>query len=159
MRRLVLSVLSLAFLAACQSGVAPLTDEDIAALNDVRTAYVEGVLANDCEAIAATGTQSMVSMPPNQPMIEGRAAYMDWCEARTSATPQAFTTTSLGMDGYGDLAFDRGTWSQTFVSEDAEPVTVTGKYLVIARKQPDDSWLWIAGIYNFDAPLPQPEQP
>jgi len=28
---------------------------------------------------------------------------------------------------------------------------------VIARKQADGSWLWAAGMYNFDAPLPQPE--
>jgi len=50
MRRLTLSVLSVAVLAACQPGVAPLTDEDIEVLNDMRTAHVQATLAGDCDA-------------------------------------------------------------------------------------------------------------
>jgi ketosteroid isomerase-like protein len=166
MRRLVLAVPSLAFLTACLPAVASLSEEDIAALNDLRAAYVEAVLANDCGAMTAVFAQNVVSLPPNVPMVEGRAAYRAACEAEESeAPPQDFTTTSRDIDGYVDLAFDRGTFSQTYASEamaegvtiNGEGVTINGKYVVIARKQADDSWRWIVGIYNFDAPLPQPE--
>ena len=88
MRALALAVLPLAFLGACQPGVAPLTDEEIGALNELRAAYVEGVLANDCGAITAAFAQDAVSMPPNEPTIEGRAAYRDWCEVRATEAPR-----------------------------------------------------------------------
>jgi ketosteroid isomerase-like protein len=160
MRRLTLAVLSLVFLAACQPTIAPLSDEDITALNDVRAAFVEGVLANDCGATTAVFAQNVVWMPANEPIVEGRAAYRAACEAEESEQAlQDFTITSLGIDGYGDLAFDSGTWSQTSVSDStAESVTVTGKYATIARKEADGSWLWTVTIYNYDAPLPQLEQ-
>ncbi len=164
MRRIIPIVLALVLVvsvrtSAQEPGVAPLSDEDIAALNELRATYAEAVLANDCEAITAVSAQDVVLMPPNEPMVEGGAAYRDWCEAAASEPPpQDFTMTSLEIDGYGDLAFDRGTWSQTFVSEGAEPVTITGTYVVIVRKQTDDSWLWTVGIYNGDAPLPEPPE-
>jgi ketosteroid isomerase-like protein len=99
-------------------------------------------------------------MPANEPLVEGRAAYRDACEAEASQpAPQDFTIIPLGIDGYGDLAVDRGTWSQTSVSDStAETVTVTGKYVAIARKEADASWSWTTVIYNYDAPLPQLEQ-
>ncbi len=159
MRRLVLAAVALPFLAACQPGVAPLSDEDVAALEDLRTALVQAWLAGDCDAAAAIYAEDAVSLPQDAPIVEGRTAIRAGCEAE-EATTQDASITSLQVDGYGDLAFDRGTWSQTFVSEGmAEPVTIAGKYLVIYRKQADGSWLCKVEIWNLDAPLPQPEQP
>jgi ketosteroid isomerase-like protein len=159
MRRLTLSVLSLAFLAACQPGVAPLTDEDATALENGRAAYIQATLAGDCDAQNATFAENAVVLPQDQPTVEGRAAIKAACEAE-EATIQDFTLTSLEVDGYGDLAFDRGTWSETIVTEDMEePLTLTGKYLTILRKQADGSWLVTVDIWNTDAPMPQPEQP
>jgi len=157
MRRLTLSVLSLAFLAACQSGVAPLTDEDVAALNNLTAVNIQATLAGDCAAANAVLAEDAVLLPQDGPMVEGRAAMTAACEADETTT-QDFTITSVQIDGYGDLAFDRGTWSQTFVTEDmAEPLTIAGKYVVISRKQADDSWLWTVLIWNTDAPMPRPE--
>jgi len=159
MRRLTLSVLCLAFLAACQAGVAPLTEDDIGALNALRTAYIEAVLAGDCDAANALYAENAVVLPQDQPTVEGRAAIKATCEA-DEATFQNFTLTPLEVDGYGDLAFDRGTWSETIVTEDMEePLMLSGKYLTILRKQADGSWLVTVDIWNSDAPLPQPEQP
>jgi hypothetical protein len=46
----------------------------------------------------------------------------------------------------------------TVVSEGAEePITLIGKYVVIARKQEDGAWLWTLNIWNTDAPMPRPE--
>jgi ketosteroid isomerase-like protein len=159
MRRLTLPVLSLAFLAACQPGVAPLSDEDITALYNLTAANIQATLAGDCEAANAMFAEDAVLLPQDGPMVEGRAAMTAACEAE-EATIQDFRIASAQIGGYGDLAFDRGTWSETFVSEDmAEPLTITGKYVLISRKQADDSWLWTVLIWNLDAPLPQPEQP
>ena len=159
MRRLTLAVLSLAFLAACQPGVAPLSDEDIAALRDLQAAYTAGVLAGDADARAAVFAEDAVWWGPDAPAIEGRAAIRAAIEPTAGTTVNDFTTTSLETDGYGDVAFDRGTFTETYVSEGMEEaVTVSGKYVLIIRRQADGSWLWTVGIFNFDAPLPGPPE-
>ena len=160
MSRLVLAAFALAFLAACQPGVAPLTDEDIAALNALRAAYIEGAQAGDVDAQAAVFAEDALWLGPDAPAIEGRAAIRAASEPVPGMTVQDFTITSLEIDGYGEVAFDRGTWSQTAVAEGmAEPVTMTGKYVLIVRKQEDGSWLWAVDIWNTDAPMPQLEEP
>jgi hypothetical protein len=45
---------------------------------------------------------------PDAPAIEGRAAIRAATEPDPGITVQEFTITSLEIDGYGDLAFDRG---------------------------------------------------
>ncbi|UCG87442.1 MAG: DUF4440 domain-containing protein [Gemmatimonadota bacterium] len=157
MRRLATAVLAVPFLAACQPAAAPLSDEDVAALRDLGTAYTEAVLAGDADAVAALYTENAIEMPPDMPSREGRAAIRA-AYAAEGGVPQAFTVTSVEIDGLGGLAFDRGTWSWTgVVAAEGEPVTLTGKYLMVVRQQQDGSWLWTTGIWNSDAPMPEPQ--
>jgi hypothetical protein len=39
----------------------------------------------------------------------------------------------------------------------SEPMTDSGKYMAIARRQEDGAWLWTAVIWNSDLPLPEAE--
>jgi len=161
MRRLILPVM-LIVVAACQEpGVAPLTDEDIAALGALRAAYVQGALSGDADAQAAQFAEDAIYYPPDTPALQGRAAIRAAAAAEAPGmTVQDFTITSLEVDGYGDLAFDRGTWTDTIVIEGmAEAITMTGSYIAIARKQADGSWLWTSCIAGTDAPMPQFEEP
>ena len=157
MRRIVLAAFALTVLAACQPEVGPLSDEDAAAVRNLGTSYAQAVLAGDADAVAALYTENATEMPPDMPAREGRAAIRAAYEAEAGVVEE-FTLTSVEIDGRAELAFDRGTWSWTGVVVDtAEAVTLTGKYVSIARKQGDGSWFWAAAIWNSDAPLPQPE--
>jgi ketosteroid isomerase-like protein len=61
----------------------------------------------------------------------------------------------LDIDGRGDLAYARGSYSAILeVPGLPEPVTDEGKFLVIIRKQEDGEWLASISIYNSDAPVP-----
>ncbi len=155
-------LLSLAVLvaAACQAGPAPLTDADIAAVQSLGDAYAQANLANDADAVAALYAVDAIEMPPQMPATVGRdairAKYASGFEAGMESTD--FTVTSVEIDGMDGLAYDRGTWSWTGVPPGmTEPTTDVGKYLVIARRQEDGSWVWTAGIWNSDLPLRQPE--
>ncbi len=158
MRRLALAAVSCSILAiACQPEVGPLSDEDIAAVRTIATSYAQAVLAGDADAVAALYAEDAIEMPADVPAREGRAAIRAAYEAE-SAVIQEFTLTSVETDGRAGLAFDRGTWSWTGMPEGmTEPITLTGKWVGIAREQEDGSWLWTAAIWNSDAPLPQPE--
>ena len=160
MRRLILPLMLLV-VAACQPGVAPLTDDDIAALGALRAAYIQGTLGGDADAQAAQFAEDAIYYTPGSPALEGRDAIRAAAAAEAAAvTAQDFTITSLEVDGYGDLAFDRGTWTGTYVVEGmAEDIAMTGSYIAIARRQADGSWRWTSCIVGTDAPMPPQFQP
>ena len=64
--------------------------------------------------------------------------------------PTAFTLESPEIDGRGDLAYAWERFSYT-----SSKLVITGRGLVIFRKQPDGSWLADRVIWNSDQPLPK----
>ncbi len=150
-----LSLTSVASRAAAQevaSGV--LSDEDVAAIANTIDTFVRANLAGDWAAAAALFTEDAVRMPPNEPVIEGRAAIEAAMAQIESFTD--FTATPLEIDGRGGLGYSRISFSITFTIPDMpEPVSDTGKVIVIWRKQADGSWLIAADIWNSDLPLPE----
>lgn len=149
-----LTTLAIAF-TACETGVAPLTDADVAAIGEVREAYRQAVLAGDAAAIASVYTTDGVEMPPNMPAAEGHDAIQAANESPMDVSE--FHITSVETVGFGDFAFDRGTFTFTGMIEGLPAIADTGKYMVIVRGQPDGSWLSHRTIWSSDLPLPVPE--
>ncbi len=135
----------------------PLSDEDIAAIRAGNQAWVQALLAGDWAAAAAVHTEDAVRMPPNATVIRGRAAI----EARLAEridTVTAFTVTSVETEGRDGLAYDRVSYSITLRRVGmTEPITNSGKGLVVFQKQADGSWQAHRVIWNSDLPLPEPE--
>lgn len=154
-RSVLLAALALGLAStACQPPAreaGPLSDEDVAALNQAADAYQAAVTAGDFDAWAAFYTEDAVIMPPGQPAIRGRDAIKAWGEA--FPTIVEWTPDRVEVDGRGDLAYVRATFSMTVEVGEAEPVSEKGKYLEIWRKQPDGSWLIAVDIFNSDERL------
>ena len=158
-------VFLLCFTFGCQQGeevaeevgVKALSDDDVAAIKASTEAFIQAVRSEDWAAFVALYTEDAVFMPPNQPMVQGRAAIQTWEEAFPTITE--FNLTVEEIDGRGDLAYARGTYSVTVKPEGVpEPIQDTGKYLEIRRKQEDGSWLITIDIWNSDLPLPPSEK-
>lgn len=139
--------------AACAGGAASLSDADIAAIEEVSESFGAALNADDWGGVAALYTEDAVLMPPNGPAIQGRAAI----EAFFAAFPptSGFALNPVQIDGRGDLAFVRGTFSMMIEMEGMPAVQETGKYIEIRRKQEDGSWLLAVDIFNSDTPLEQ----
>ena len=150
------ALLFMAPLAACQAPtpeVGPLSEEDVAAIKASRVVFVEAMLAGDWAALAALCTEDVALMLPNGPVVEGRVALQEFLEPFPPMTQ--FEATIVQIDGRGDLAFVRGTHSETYIVEGTpEPIHDTLKHVEIWRKQPDGKWLVAVQIWNSDLPLP-----
>ncbi len=156
-RSMLLAVLALGLTsAACQPPVqeeasGALSDADIAAIRQVTEEWVQANRANDWAAVAAFRTEDAVFMPPNEPVVAGRAAIQEWLTPFTSTD---FNVTPVQTEGRDGLAYTRGVYSLTVTIEGTpEPITDTGKYVQIWREQPDGSWLIVVDIWNSDLPL------
>jgi uncharacterized protein (TIGR02246 family) len=135
--------------AAQEAG--PLSDEDVAAIQGVVDALIEADLAGDWDAAAALFADDAVFMMPDRPALEGKPAWRAMVDAM-QPTVQALTVDVAEIEGRGDLAYVRGTYSETLSFGENEPLDLDGKYVWVLEKQADGSWLVTVGISNSNQP-------
>lgn len=149
------TVLFAIMITACQSGVAPLSDEDVATIRSYGPAIDQLALAGDWSAFVEMFTPDGIVLPANAPVIRGRSELQAMIES-AAMTVAEHTIEFVDVDGYGDIAYARGTYSETYSVEGvSEPIADSGKILAVLRKQPDGSWLFSVWMWNSDLPLAQ----
>ena len=156
-KALVVCVLLALTSTACQpptQEAGTLSENDVEAIESIIQQYVQAFLAKDLNAYTGLWTEDAVEMPPNSPALEGREAIIqNWM---AGPAPTEFVLDVLDIDGAGDVAYVRGTYSITMtVAGVPEPVRDEGKYLSIFKKQPDATWLFSVDTWNSDLPLSQ----
>ena len=116
-----------------------LSDEDIAGIERMTHDWLAAHAARDWDKVATFYTEDAVLMPPFAPIIKGRTAIRDWFSENEKYT--SVHVEILEIEGYGDLAYVRGT-SQVTIRRPGEPeISITGKYLDIRRKLDNGSWV------------------
>lgn len=131
--------------------------EDAGAIAELDVRFRQSILEGDWVTFAGLYADSAVLMPPNASAVIGRQAIMEWFGG-AGVQISAFTGASASIEGTEDLAYNRGTYSLTFVPPGAaRPMTEKGKYLWIVRKGADGVWRISADIWNSDSPLPDPD--
>jgi uncharacterized protein (TIGR02246 family) len=111
--------------------------------------------AADWARLAALYTDNAVLLPPNGAMVRGRASIQTWMAAFPKI--QTISAQVQEIDGRGDLAYVRGTYTLNLAQQgEVPPVKDVGKYVEIHRKQPDGSWSIALDIFNSDVPLAVP---
>jgi len=146
----------LGFSVGCQRPTG-LSEADRTAIRQVGETDMKMMNAKDWMGDMALYTEDAVELPPNQAAVQGKAAIQAWEEAYPPLSN--FQVQSLEIEGQGDLAYDRGTYSMTVTPPGAAPIEDHGKYLTICRKQADGSWKIAREMFNSDLPLPAPEKP
>jgi len=132
---------------------AGLSAEDLAAHEATTQAWMDAVLAADWDALGATYTEDAVLMAPNSEAIVGRAGIQAFFESFPPIG--GIELHPAEVEGVGDLAYVRGTFTLTLTPEGADPIIDSGKYLEIRRKQADGTWLLSRDLFNSSLPLPE----
>lgn len=106
--------------------------------------------------VRAYYAEDAVVLPPNGPAVQGWALMESWFAAFPPMSD--FRPLIIELEGRGDLAYVRGTYSMMLTLPGAtEPISDTGKYIEIWRKRADGSWRVIRDIFNTDLPAAAPE--
>ncbi len=134
-------------------GVKALSAEDVAAIKAMGPALDEAALAGDWDALAAVFTEDAWLMGPNAPINQGRSSLLEMIKS-LGLTVAEHKIEFVEVDGYGDIAYARGTYAEKFsVQGVEEPIADEGKILAILKKQSDGSWLFTIWMTNSDLPL------
>jgi ketosteroid isomerase-like protein len=142
--------------AACQPAAeapampAALSEQDMATIRGMLENYGPTLTAKDWATYVGYYADDAVRMPPNEPMYQGKDAIMAQVEALPAVANLTLTTQLI--DGQGNLAYARGSYTLDVGPADGELVSVVGKWHAIYERQADGSWLCISDIWNTDEP-------
>lgn len=158
MNRFLWSALLLLPLAFVGCATTTMSSSDAAS---VRAGVGEGVAAwtsavnrGDMQAVAALYTEDAVLLPPNHPLVRGRADIGAFFGGLAALAPRDVVLTSDEIEGCGDTAYEVGRYQMSLQPPGASRMTDRGKYIVIWKRQPDGSWKIARDSFNSDLPPP-----
>jgi uncharacterized protein (TIGR02246 family) len=147
-------------LLSCRPAVRPaFTDADRQAIDAQRAVWSAAVMASDVPRVVALYTEDAKLLPPNSPVISGRAAITQMFGQFPPAGDVKLNT--IEVMGTDSSATVRGVYSMNLMPAGAPAaIADTGKFVELWRKQGDGSWLIVWDIWNSDKapPLSEPDR-
>jgi len=117
--------------------------------------YEQAAVKGDATATASYYDENAVVLVSNMPMVKGKAdiekMMTGW--AHSEMKLKEFTSSTISVEGAGDLAVQLGMVFQTF-EMGGQVVADTSKFLTVWRKQVDGTWKIAYDIWNTDIPAP-----
>jgi ketosteroid isomerase-like protein len=146
----------LAALAGCQKPATTVPSKAAAdgasierALRDDETQWNADYKARAAAKVAAHYAPDGTLMTPGNPVISGTDALDKGAKDLVAdpALDMHFSADKVGVSESGDLAYTRGSFKLTVTDPTTrKPVTLTGSYVTVYKKQPDGSWKAVEDI-------------
>jgi uncharacterized protein (TIGR02246 family) len=131
--------LSVFGLTGCQHAqLRPFSDSDRNTIRASIARFDKAVIDRDWRAIALLYAEDGILLPPNGQIVQGRPAIERFFSGFPIVT--TFRQEVVETEGVGNLAYARAT-------------SDFGKVITIWRKQPDNSWLVVRGMWNSNTPM------
>jgi ketosteroid isomerase-like protein len=116
--------------------------------------------AKDVDGAVSYYSDDASLLSPNAPIARDkqsiRAAWASLLGPDTSLTWQA---NKVEASRSGDLAYVQGVYQLTSKDARGKPVSDTGKFVEVWKKQADGKWKTVADIFNSDLPVVQTPAP
>ncbi len=108
--------------------------------------------AKDLEKTLSYYAEDASMLPPNMPIVTGAEARRKMWTQLFSPAEMAFSNaaTKVEVAKSGDLAYEVGTFEESFKDAKGTPVKLVGKYVVVWKKQAGGEWKAIMDIFNTD---------
>ncbi len=127
------------------------------AIGEVNARLIEAFNRQDAVSVAALYAEDGVVLPPDGPAVAGRPAIQGFFGGLITAGARDLAVQTVDLHPGGDRVIERGSFTLAMRPEGGQASPMSGKYVVIWKKQPDGSWRLSIDIFNFDArPAPVP---
>ena len=126
------------------------------AIRDTTRRFMEAFNRGDVEAAVEFYTDDAKFLHPNTEIVSGKQAIKEFFETGRAFGLRRFYLTSVEIGYDGNLAYERGVITIEMEPEGGLATTDTGKYLVVMKRQADNSWKVAVDIWNSDLPQPVP---
>ena len=114
--------------------------------------FSEAYNRGDAAAAADHYTEDAKLLPSNREMVSGKQAIQEFWEMAMAAGVRRVDLEAVEVGFDGNLGYVRGVSTVTIQPEGGQEMINKGKYLVILKRQADDSWKVAVDIWNSDSP-------
>jgi ketosteroid isomerase-like protein len=131
-------------------------------IRDLETQWSKDLQAKDLDKEIAHYDNDAAFLFTNMPIVSGKTSIRG-VHQQLFADPNIaldFSTSKAEVSKGGDLAYTQGVYHLTLSDPKTKrPVSETGKYITVYKKQGDGSWKAIEDMLNADAPAVGPAGP
>jgi ketosteroid isomerase-like protein len=111
-------------------------------------AFTAALAAGDANAIAAVYSPNARLLAPDSELLTGTGAIAGYWQAGIAAGIRSAELTTLTIEERDDLAIEVGRYTLQIQPDGGDPVTDTGKYVVVHRRNGTGNWRWDLDIFN-----------
>lgn len=129
--------------------------QDVEAIGAIRERTMQAENDGDADFFDTACTEDVVVMPPHMPAVVGRGAAVGFMREFLGQFDMAIQYVSEETRIHGDMASDRGTYSQTLTAKaGGAPIPENGKFLWLYSREPDGFWKMSRVMWNASEPPP-----
>lgn len=115
--------------------------------------FAAAVNAKDLQRLLASYTDDAVVMPPDGPVVKGKAEIEKFWKGVLDQGMHVDSMTSTGSAGFGTWGYDAGVAELRFAPPaGGSPTLDTVKYITILQRGSDGLWRIVRDIWNSDLP-------
>jgi ketosteroid isomerase-like protein len=151
---LLLIILSLSLLTACQRTTNLARSADEASLKNLDAEWSKAAGARDVDKTASYYSDDALILPPNIPTINGKQGARAMWQGMFSVPGfgGGWKASKVEVARSGELAYVTGTYELSETDAKGKPMTDKGKYLEVWKKQGDGTWKCVIDMFNSDLP-------
>ena len=122
-------------------------------IEEANARYSEAIRQGNVDGAVALYTDDATMVPPDGEIVKGKQAIEGLYKKFIQMGMKDIVFTTIEVGGGGDTAYEIGKTKVRIQPEGQAAMTDSTKYLVIWKRQADDTWKVHADIWNFSAPM------
>ena len=125
-----------------------------AEIEALATEFSKAFNNQDAVELATFYTEDCKMLPPNLPLVEGRAGVEAFCRQMIEGGCRSLDLETTDVLESGELIVEVGRYTMTIQPPGGDPAQDVGKYLDVRRRQSDGSLKIAIDTFTSDLPAP-----
>jgi ketosteroid isomerase-like protein len=148
------SLLLLFSMIGCNDGEVTHESASVEELGQMNRDFAEALIDGDAAAAAMLYDENASLLPPNEPIVTGRANIQAYWQGAIDAGIVDASVQTIDAKSDGDLGYEIGTFELVFEGENGERIIDRGKYTEILERNAEGKWISLYGMWSTNEPAP-----
>lgn len=123
-------------------------------LGQMNRDFAKALTAKDAVAAAIVYDENASILPPNEPIVTGRANIQAYWQGAIDAGIIDATVQTIDAKSNGNLGYEIGTFTMRFHGANNDTIVEVGKYTEILERNEEGKWISTYGMWSSNAPMP-----
>jgi len=123
-------------------------------LGQMNRDFAKALTEKDAAAAAIVYDENASILPPNEPIVTGRANIQAYWQGAIHGGIIDATVKTIDAKSEGDLGYEIGTFTMRFQGPKGDTIVEQGKYTEILKRNAEGKWISTYGMWSSNEPVP-----